>query len=49
MMKVAGASDEDHEGEQLITDNDPTTMKGPIYQTTIGEIRRLVRRMVRGR
>jgi hypothetical protein len=31
MMKVAGASDEDHKGEQLITDDDQTTMKGPVY------------------
>ena len=56
MMKVAGATDEDHEGEQLITDDDQTTMKGPVYdkglgtegvtRMTMGELRETVRRSV---
>ncbi len=51
MMKVAGATDDDPDkaGEQLITDEDQTTMKGPVYQTTVGEVRRLVRHVLRGR
>jgi hypothetical protein len=54
MMKVAGATDDDpdRQGEQLITDDDETTMKGPVYdegrviRTTVGQLKRLVRRSV---
>lgn len=54
MMKVAGATDDDpdRQGEQLITDDDETTMKGPVYdegtvRLTVGELREMVRRLAR--
>jgi hypothetical protein len=58
MMKVAGASDDDpdRQGQQLITDDDPTTMKGPVtddgrderIMVTVKELKEMVRRLVRG-
>jgi len=56
MMAVAGASDDDHTGEQLITDDDPTTMKGPVTSdgrddrrlVTVRELKEMVRRLVQG-
>jgi hypothetical protein len=54
MMKVAGATDDDpdREGERLITDDDETTMKGPVYdegafRLTVGQLREMVRRLAR--
>jgi hypothetical protein len=58
MMKVAGASDDDPglQGQQLITDDDDTTMKGPVVddgrdvriEMTIRELKERIRRLVRG-
>jgi len=47
MMKVAGASDDDpdRQGQQLITDDDPTTLKGPIVDD--GRDERMVSMSVR--
>jgi len=55
MMKVAGATDgdPDREGQQLITDDDETTLKGPVYEEgvirlSLGQLREMVRRAARG-
>ena len=58
MMKVAGASDSDpdRQGQQLITDDDDTTMKGPVVDDgrdersmmTVKELKERIRRLVRG-
>lgn len=56
MMKVAGATDADHAGQQLITDDDPTTMKGPVTDDgrdqrvlfmSVRELKEMVARLVR--
>jgi hypothetical protein len=54
MMKVAGATDDDpdREGEQLITDDDENTLKGPVYEEGVirlrlGDLREMVRHMAR--
>ena len=56
MMKVAGATDADNAGEQLITDDDPTTLNGPVVDDgrdqralmSVRELKELVRRLVLG-
>ena len=54
MMKVAGATDDDpnREGEQLITDEDENTLKGPVYEggvirLSLKDLREMVRRVAR--
>ena len=53
MMKVAGRTDDEIEpGEEILDEEDPTTMSGPIYpegkvRVSVGALREIVRTAIR--